>query len=114
MIGGAFGIGFPVNCPIQGAKNPLHNRVRIVIIVAIEGCFVKKTQSQCFLTFKIIFQRSRQLFHGDFFFFEHVFFDGGQAVGYSADATALDVIGVVPRSGVVIIFPLGNAVLNYH
>src|SRR5512136_2178031 len=94
--------------------NTFHNGVGPVIIVAEEGSLVLELVPQEVFSFEVEGQGFEQPIHAYRLFIEHVGLDGGKTVRDRANAAALNVVGVITRSTIVVVLPIGYTVVDHH
>ena len=112
VVGRALGVGAPVDGREEGVVDAAHDVVGAVVVVAEEGGLVPEFEAQGLGAVEVGAQGRQETVHGDGGGVEDVGLDGREAVGDGADAAALDVVGVVARSAVVVVESVLDAVVD--
>ena len=108
----AFGVGTPVNGGKVGFEDAAHERIGVVVVVAVARRAVDENLPQPLVFREIAAERGEEGFHRDVTFVVNVVAHRAHRVRHRADADALNVGRVVARAAVVVILAFGDAVVN--
>jgi hypothetical protein len=114
VISGTLGVGFSVYGSKQTFINLLHDGVGPVVIIAEKRRLVEQLQAQWLRLGKICGKSVQQLIPAQSVLGIDVGFNRRKTVGDRTDSAALNVVGIVTRTTVVIVSAPVNTIGNNH
>ena len=112
MILPALGVGATLDGGIIDLEDAPHQRVSVIIVVAVLGRAMQQPLAQPLLGLEVPFQHSEQLRHAQRPLIENVILDRGERIRHRAQSHPLNIGGVVTRAAVVVVLSRGDAVVN--
>ena len=88
--------------------------IGVLVVVAEERGVVDNPLAVELMTLEVSLEHLQHPVHGIAAFLEDMLLDRGHGVGDGAEACALDVVGVVAGTAVVVVLALGDAVVDEH
>ena len=89
----------------------LHDVIGVIIIVAVLRCFFRYEMVNILISLEVVIHGLHQLMHRELLLIVHIVFHGGKRIRHRADADALDIVCIIPRTAGIVIPAFLNAVV---